>query len=227
MAKMTLWGIETYLNSINESFLDLLTLPTGMVKADLLNAILLDGGEFGVVYQDPDFLREAVGAWSKKYADTFAKWWEVWTIKYNPLHNYDRTERITDSGSKVETAKGVNNRLNNEINLTATNSETKGEDKLDVSAYDETSAYSPKEKRENGIGAEAGGSDTKSNSEREKSDETRVDSSNNIHVGRMFGNIGTTRTQEMAIDENSFRKDYNPYKLITDLFVVDFLIPIY
>ena len=225
-AKMTLWGIERFLNSDNKSILDLLNLPTGMDKATLLNSILLDAGEFPAVYSDPDFIRAAVGAWGLKYADTIARWWEVWKMKYNPLHNYDRTETVNDTENGISSGFNQNGKTVNELGQTSASTATDGTEEYKKSAYDD-SDYSPKDKRINNVETDTTGMDSRNTSEREKADDTRFNSRSNTHRARMFGNIGTTKTTEMAIDEDDFRKDYNPYKLVTDLFLVDFCVMIY
>ncbi len=104
-AKLTLLGLESDLNYLKKSLFDSLTLPAGYDKDDLVNQILLDCGEFEVLYADGDFLTEAIGLWSKRWYRTFNKWLTALNIEYAPLENYDRTEeRSNDYSNKGNTS---------------------------------------------------------------------------------------------------------------------------
>ena len=92
LAKLTMLSFNKYLNDMYEQTLfDLLELPEGISKDDLVDNILLQGGEFEVLYSDPVFMRDAVGLWGRKCYNTFLKWITVQNIEYAPLENYDRT----------------------------------------------------------------------------------------------------------------------------------------
>ena len=95
--KVTLIGMENYLNDNEKSLFDNVTFPEGITKDDVINNILLQGGEFEPIYADPYFLRDAIGLWSRKHNRTFSKWIEVLNMDYNPLENYDRIEDWTDT----------------------------------------------------------------------------------------------------------------------------------
>ncbi len=95
--KVTLIGMENYLNGYEKSLFDNVTFPDGITKDDVTNNILLQGGEFEPIYADPYFLRDAIGLWSRKHNRTFTKWIEALNIDYAPLENYDRIEDWTDT----------------------------------------------------------------------------------------------------------------------------------
>lgn len=95
-AKMTLIGMYNYRNDIfNE-----LVLPTG-IDADLFKqSLLMKGGEFEVLYPDPDFLKHSIKIWSSKWFRTFSEWLRGTEQRWNPIYNYDRFEESRDENLK-------------------------------------------------------------------------------------------------------------------------------
>ena len=104
--KVTLIGLETYLSHENKSLFDNMNLPAGINKEDVVNNILLSGGEFEPVYSEPFFLRSAIGSWSNKHYRTFEKWLNALNLEYNPIENYDRQEAWTDTTDNDTTTQG-------------------------------------------------------------------------------------------------------------------------
>ena len=100
-AKITTVGFYQYMNAYNNDLFGLLNLPAGIDKDTLINNILLRGGEFEVVYSNPDFYKSAIGLWSNKHYRTFEKWINALNIDYNPLENYDRMEEWSDAGTRT------------------------------------------------------------------------------------------------------------------------------
>lgn len=99
-AKITLFTFARWMNENGKDLFLNLTVPQGIQKSVLVDNILLRGGEFEVVYSDPDFMQYAIGAWSAKWQRTMQKWIEALSIDYNPLENYDRYENIQDKSNK-------------------------------------------------------------------------------------------------------------------------------
>ena len=104
VAKMTLIG---FYNSFEDSYplFEFLDLPSGIDKDLFINSLLLDAGEFEVLYDDPDFFRNAIRIWGQKWQRTFEKWYKAVYFDYDPLYNYDRHEEWktdTDSTSKSD-----------------------------------------------------------------------------------------------------------------------------
>ena len=66
--KTTLIGAATFFNNMSLSLFDNLDLPEGLSKQTLVDNILLEGGEFEVLYADPYFLRQQIGTWSDREA---------------------------------------------------------------------------------------------------------------------------------------------------------------
>lgn len=95
-AKMTLIGMYNYRNDIfNE-----LVLPSG-IDADLFKqSLLMKGGEFEVLYPDPDFLKYSIKVWSSKWFRTFSEWLRGTEQRWNPIYNYDRFEESRNENRK-------------------------------------------------------------------------------------------------------------------------------
>ena len=100
-AKITLFTFARWMNENGKDLFLNLTVPQGIQKSVLVDNILLRGGEFEVVYSDPDFMQYAIGSWSAKWQRTMQKWIEALSIDYNPLENYDRYEQIQDKSKKT------------------------------------------------------------------------------------------------------------------------------
>lgn len=204
-AKYTLIGIQSYFKNAGSDLFENLSLPTGLDKDTLTDNILLVGGEFEVLYSDPNFLKSAIGVWSDREAATFQRWVDALAIEYAPLENYDRHENWTDTLDSDTTASS-----------TGTNdTSTSGTVTNDVSAYD-SSTYQPHDKTTT--------SETIDNDTTERSSGTLDNES--VHAGRIHGNIGVMTSQAMLQAELDLGY-WNIYSRITDLFLNEFCIMIY
>ena len=95
-AKWTLMGMYNYDNTIFNEML----LPTG-IDADLFkSSLLIEKGEFEVLYPDPDFMKNAIKVWSAKWFRTFSEWLRGTQAQFNPIYNYDRYEEGWDDNKK-------------------------------------------------------------------------------------------------------------------------------
>lgn len=196
-AKLTLYGMNYYYSQRGKSLFDLLTVPEGLDKETLVDNILLRGAEFEVIYSDGDFMREAVGAWSRKWQRTMEKWIKALLLEYNPIENYDRMEEwtTTDDGH-VEGENHSGGNTNTSSNVSAFNSDAM---RPDTSSYAHT--------------------DSDANS--------KTDTNNtNIRTGRAHGNVGVTTSQQMIQSELDLAK-WNIYEELTYLFLGEFVIPLY
>lgn len=99
-AKITLFTFAQWKKANGGDLFSNLSLPTGIDRDTLIDNILLRGGEFEVVYSDPDFMEYAIGPWSRKWYRTMQKWIDVLSMEYNPLENYDRVEQWQDTTDK-------------------------------------------------------------------------------------------------------------------------------
>ena len=204
-SKMTLIGMNIFMLNMNDDLFKNLTVPEGLDKQTLTNNILLRGGEFEVSYPDPTATQNLIGIWSSKMQPTFERWVNALAIEYAPLENYDRHESWHDEteGSGSSDSSG---------SVDTTTSDTS---ELEKSAYDQT-AFSPYEKTTNG--GTVGTTTT---------DGTETSMSNDCqHNGRIHGNIGVTTSQQMLEAELNLGY-WNIYEKITELFLQEFVIPVY
>lgn len=229
IAKITLTGQEIWLQKNNQSVFDLLNLPEGIEKNNVVDNIILECGEFETLYSDPYFMRSAVGVWSNKHYRTFEKWIAALNIEYNPLENYDRQEDWTDTGDENTKTKFTDD------TTTETNSSTTSEGSSNqngntedlVSAFD-SSSYQESEKHV--IDTDEDHSDevtsnTKLTNDSEQNTEGEKDTIDK-HTGRIHGNIGVTTSQQMLQSEIDIAR-FNIIQEITNLFMTELCICVY
>lgn len=104
-ALLSIIGLSNYMKAHDKDLFELLELPEGIDKDTLEDHIILRSAELEVLYSDPEYMRLAVGVWSKKFKRTFERWITALNIEYNPLENYDRIEDWND----VTTSSGNSN----------------------------------------------------------------------------------------------------------------------
>lgn len=110
IAKITLIGMMDYKRIEGEDLFSLLSVPADVNKDTLIGTIVLKGGEFPVLWANPDFVQRMIGVWSAKMQPTFERWVKTLAIKYDPLYNYDRYEEYTDKENTDGSSSGTNTR---------------------------------------------------------------------------------------------------------------------
>ena len=204
-AKLTLIGLYNNDNTLFDS----LTLPAGIDKTVLVNNILLRSGEFEVLYADPDFLKPAISLWGQKWSRTFEKWQKALAVEYDPLYNYDRREEWVTSEDEGTVTTGKS------TDVGSTDVGTTSND--NVSAYNDNTLVPDKQN------ILTSGTNTVGNTEMENtSDRDR----NEVRTGRAYGNIGVTTSQQMLQAELDVAS-WNLYEHITDIFLSEFIIPVF
>lgn len=197
LSKITLIGIENYLNSNNQSLFDNIVLPAEIDKNILLNTILIRGGEFESLYGDANFIKDAVDLFFKKWNRTFNEWLKGTKSTFNPIENYDRYEEFIDS---------VHTDDSQQISSSNTVSQ-----QTDVSAFD-SSSFQPNEKISSNNGNTA---NTTANTEQ-----------TNTHNAHIHGNIGVTTSSAMLSEFYDIAK-WNLYEHIADIFISEFCVMVY
>ena len=235
-SKITLIGMENYLNP-DHSVFEKMQLPEGIDRDTLIGSIIMRCQEFELLYSDPDFMIAAVDVWSRKNYWTFDKWVKAINIEYDPLYNYDRTERSTDTheGDYEKKGKDKNSGSDTRTNdLTMTN-DLKTENDTTVThkekAYNDSSFVPTTEDVTDGEIKDTGtvkntGTMTDAYGRIFDSNETGKDKYKDIHESRMFGNIGVTTSQQMLQSELDIAR-WNMYEHIADLFCSEFCIMVY
>ena len=221
-AKITLIGMYNYDNTL----FDLLSLPEDINKQTLVDNILLRSGEFEVLYPDIDFLKYSIGAWSRKWQRTFDRWITALNLEYNPLENYDRQEDWTDnrdvSGTNSEETSGSDSGTTSSTTSGTTGSTTTNK----VSAYDAGDTLTTRDQTEmSGTDSSTSSGNTSLTRSGSLSGSHSLDD-DLTHSGRIHGNIGVTTSQQMLQSELDLGF-WNIYEKITDLFLTEFVLPIY
>lgn len=94
-ATLSLWGLY----QIDPTVLDLLQLPTEVDADTVKNNLLLETEALEILYPDPGFLKQAIGAWSEKQLPVWQQLYDTTQYEYDPIANYDRTEHVEESSS--------------------------------------------------------------------------------------------------------------------------------
>ena len=219
-AKITTVGFYQYMNAYNNDLFGLLNLPAGIDKDTLINNILLRGGEFEVVYSNPDFYKSAIGLWSNKHYRTFEKWINALNIDYNPLENYDRMEEWTDSGIRTNTGTvsdsgtrtntGTVSDSGNITNTGTQSTSTTGKDNFtgsgnstntdEISAYNSTSFQNDKKNTTNSSNSSE--TNTTTNSTRT---DNLTESNSNTRTDNLTESNSNTRTDNSSEKTSSNR----------------------
>lgn len=209
-ATMTLIGLYNWDNTI----FDKLNVPSDLNKTTLVNNILLRSGEFEVMYADPDFMKDAIGMFSDTWQPTFERWVKALAIEYNPLENYDRKEDWSDTRNSSESGSTSGSSSSSTSGTTSSTTTNK------VSAYDAGDTLTTRDQ------AQTYGADGSSSSGSSSGTSSSKISEGAKHDGRIHGNIGVTTSQQMLISELDLGY-WNVYEKITDLFLTNFVIPVY
>lgn len=226
MAKITLYGLEAYMQQNGESLFTSLTLPTGYDKETFVDNLIRMSGEFSLIYSDPDFVKDAIKKWGLLHYKTFEKWLAAWNAEYNPIHNFDRYEESDDNATGITNENSISNTSGTSKSGTSASTLSSSNQNNSVSAFD-SSDYSPKEQTKGLVNEQAStdADSTTSSSGTDNKKATKLDT--NQHKAHLFGNIGVTTNQQMITAEMEMRKRYNPYILMAELFEDEFLIPVY
>ena len=216
-SKITLIGIENYLNPERSIFEDL-TLPEGIDKDVLIGAIALRCQEFELLYSDPDFLIAAVNVWGQKNYWTFDRWVKLLNKEYDPLYNKDYHEVFTDTHTGNYSASGTTANTGS-TNTSGTGSETTThrEKAYNDAFYVDTSQD---EAHSSNTGTQQIANNTSSN-------ESGTNGYTTNHSYHGYGNIGITSAQELFLREARDVATFNMYEHMADLFCNEFCIMVY
>ena len=151
-------------------------------------------------------MKYAIGAWARKWQPTFIRWINALNIEYSPLENYDRYEHWTDEKDATTTGNASGN-SSGRTHMVDTNK---------ISADDAGDSFT---NRGQNVADGTDNGTTSSNSKSVLDDDSE-------HDGRIHGNIGVTTSQQMLLSELELGY-WNIYEKITDLFLTEFVLPIY
>lgn len=104
VATLSLLGLYSY----RQDLFDKLQLPQALDRDDFIEQLLFDTAELELLTPDPDIIKSLLGSWSRVRVGQWSKMVDTETVEYNPIHNYDRQEEWTDSGTGSVQNSGSN-----------------------------------------------------------------------------------------------------------------------
>lgn len=177
------------LYNFDDTLFDLMVLPQGMDRRDTIDNLVMECAELEILYPDPDFLKMAIGAWSKKQLPAWEKLYKTEHFDYNPIWNKDG--EIVEEFDETRGRKSSSNRSGSEM------TNANGEAERTVSAFNEA-GYHPAEKNTSNT------SDGTATTEKLSANDDETVHHKNTRTER--GNIGVTTTQQMINEEREVDK---------------------
>lgn len=227
---ISLWGFYKY----DPTIFDNMEFIPEIDRTIVIRTILKDCGDLLPYNQQPDFLKEDFGIWSRRNYYNFKMLYDALYAEYVPNENYDRTEEHTNkkdrrgndqnlfnAGTGSDVTRDGNDAIANSGSIT---------NERQVSAFD-SSMYSNAEKNtthpldtatttyNSGTHTQNKGKDTSTTYYNSGEDET-------IKI-RAHGNIGVTTNAQMINEEIRLRSSTDLAKTIARLFEREFIYQIY
>ena len=157
----------------DSSILDGLYVPAAVEKSALVNNLLRECAELEILYPQPETLKFFVTEWSKERLPIWNRLTATLKFEYDPISNYDRREEWTDEDEEEREEQSSGS--------------SSGESVTQTAGFNSSDADVP---------------DGQSESSAESSGETQSSASRKgKRVGRAYGNIGVTTTQQMIEQE--------------------------
>lgn len=216
IAKLTLIGMNNY----DHSLFDNLKFEN-VDHETMVNTILLNCGEFELLYPNIETLKKMFTLFSNKWSRTVEKWVNALNTEYKPLENYDRYE--TYSGNETEVENGNEIIINNGNTILSRSGTDNNNIENKTSAFN-TSDYQPEEKTTTQVNY---GSSDKNDI---NLNQTRIPDIKRTRTpnlkNHIHGNVGVTTSQQMLESELNLQY-WNLYNKISNLFMKEFCIMVY
>lgn len=236
-AKVTIWGLENYLNGKDDSLFTSCIFPEELDREVIINTIMLRANEFELLYHEPLFTKFAIANWSNKNYWTFSKWAKLMNTEYEPLTNYYRetTGNINREATRSDVGKTITdgetdiNATGNSTNNKSSN-DTTTRSKASLNATQQTNEYTPVEKDVNtsSSNGETNSTDTSKTTIDSVVDNTlnRTDNFDEDNHTISKGILGLTSYQKLFEAEVEVGR-FNVYNEIANSFVNEFCIMLY
>ena len=100
MTKLTLWGMNNYLDGTLLDFLPQ-SLPEDTFDAHIMEELIyMECGDLFPYYQVPLYCKAQIKNFFDRNKEQFKRVWDALYSEYNPIENYDRIEAWSDSHSE-------------------------------------------------------------------------------------------------------------------------------
>lgn len=202
---LSILGLYNWDNTI----FDNMVLPEDFTQDDkttLINNLLMETAELEVLYTDPDFMKNAIEAWSAKEVYTWTRLYDAMMAQYSPIENFDRYEDVDEQNRGAMTHSGTDS-VSGSGEDTITNKITSFDNNTFV---DHDKAIAGK-----------GSTDTTTYGH------IVTDSTGKKIISHLHGNIGVTTNQQMLASELEVRPKINIYRIIIDSFRDRFCLLVY
>lgn len=229
-ATLTLMGMYRTRPDILDEFI----LPSEINRNVFMDNLLMVTGEMEVLYTNPDFLKDAIAAWSRMELANWEWLFSTQHYEYNPIWNVDVKESTRDDRKETRNLRGTNYETRN---LSGTNNETRNLAGSDtgtvrdektgtdttinyVSAYNDVSGNTQSNKQTTTYGNSnletRNLNSTDTGTDNFSSTDTGTDNYDSTDTGTIDhndklefykrGNQGTTTTQQMIREEQELAK---------------------
>lgn len=229
MATVSLLGLKR----LNDGILGELVVPEGVDIEVVKDNLLAETAELEVIYPDAIFMQAMIGRWSAKELPVWQKLYDTTILKYNPIENYDMTEKWSEDEN---TTKNLDSEATGN-STTQTDSTSKTHDETDtnngtnkyVSAYNETE-FTPTEKTTGNAQTIEDSNNTTESDINVKSKDGLVSDERGKRLldreGEKRGNSGFYTKQKMIEQERKIA-EYNIIDVIINSFKNRFCLQVY
>lgn len=229
MATVSLLGLKR----LNDGILGELVVPEGVDIEVVKDNLLAETAELEVIYPDAIFMQAMIGRWSAKELPVWQKLYDTTILKYNPIENYDKTEKWSEDEN---TTKNLDSEATGN-STTQTDSTSKTHDETDtnngtnkyVSAYNETE-FTPTEKTTGNAQTIEDSNNTTESDINVKSKDGLVSDERGKRLldreGEIRGNTGFYTKQKMIEQERKIA-EYNIIDVIINSFKNRFCLQVY
>lgn len=191
-------------------------------KDQLVNNLVLECAELEVVYSDWNFMKQAINIWSAKELPTWERIYNASVLEYNPIENYNRTEKTDTQNRGAFTHSG-------------TDSVTGSGNDSDVSSGGDSVTNSVTSFDANTLLTHDKAQETKNTTithNKGSTDTTRyghvvTDTTGHKVESEIKGNIGVTTSQQMLESELELAPKLNVMNYIIDSFKERFCLLVY
>lgn len=206
-----------------------LQVPEGCDITTLRPLLLAETAELEILYPQPAMFKIVFDAWVQSRLPQWERMWDALTEEYNPLYNYDRSERWTDTETRnTQSARTIDRDTtgtasgSNTVTTSGSNTDTE-----ETVGFNST-AYTPKDKRTGSASSQSAGSVSSQSAGTEDVTDTTRDTGTNTNVreGYARGNIGVTTSAQMLAGELEIRAQ-DLYNIIIQEFIKRFCLMIY
>lgn len=204
-AWMSLLGLYTY----DDQLFSKMSFPDDFSSDDqelFINNLLMECAELEVLFTDPDFMKNAIGVWSKKEVGVWNRLYAAMNEEYNPIENYDRHAEIDDQNRGTVTHAGTDSTTGS------------GADTLENSITSfNANTYLPHDKAVASKGA----------TEATTYGHTITDTTGHKLTEYEHGNIGIRSAQELLTQEMEIRPKLNIFNYMIESFRQRFCLLVY